>query len=130
MILTINDETLTGDLLNEIKIEVENELIKVKDLIASRVTAEVHTYNSKKPAYFKGLIEPTNAEKTLNGYKLKNRKDLIDVEQQIFVAYNAFQNNGYFILVDDEQAEDLEQEILVSSNTTVSFVKLTPLIGG
>lgn len=130
MELTLKDTTLTGDILNQIKIAVKNERTTVKDLIAARVEAEVKTYNDKLPEYFNGLIQPTNAEKTLNGFKLRNRKQTIDIEKQVLIAWDAFQKNGYFILIDEEQVEDLEQEVLVSKTTEISFVKLTQLVGG
>ena len=130
MILTIKDATFSGDILNEIEIAVQNERTTVKDLIAARVTAEVKSYNEKLPEYFKGLIQPSEAEKTLNGFKLKRREKKIDVEKQIWTALDAFQKNGYFILIDDKQAEDLDQEVLVGADTDISFVKLTQLVGG
>lgn len=129
MTITVRDEALSGEILNEIRLDVKSEHIRVKDIIAARVESEVNAYNAKLPDYFKGLIKPTEAEETLNGYKLKERKP-IDVEQQVFVAYDAFQKNGYFVLVDDQQVDDLEQEVRVSPETGISFVKLTPLIGG
>ncbi|WP_405396177.1 hypothetical protein [Maribacter sp. Asnod2-G09] len=130
MLLTIKDATFTGDILNQIEIAVKNERTTVKELISARVEFEVNTYNEKLPEYFKGLIQPSEAEKTLNGFKLKNRGKQIDVEKQILVALDAFQKNGYFILIDNKQAEDLEQEVLVSKTTEIAFVKLTQLVGG
>lgn len=130
MILTIKDATFSGDILNEIEIAVQNERTTVKDLIAARVTSEVKSYNEKLPEYFKGLIQPSEAEKTLNGFRLKRREKKIDVEKQIWTALDAFQKNGYFILIDNQQAEDLDQEVLVSKTTEISFVKLTQLVGG
>ena len=130
MTFTINDETLSGDILNQITIAIKNERITVKELIAARVATEVNNYNEKLPEYFKGLVKPSEAEKTLNGFKLKKSKSKIDIEKQTFIALNAFQNNGFFVLVDDKQVEDLEQEILINASTTVSFIKLTPLVGG
>lgn len=130
MELILKDITFTGDILNQIKIAVANEKTTVKDLIAARVEAEVEAYNNKLPEYFNGLIQPTNAEKTLNGFKLRDRKQKIDVEKQVLIAYDAFQKNGYFILIDDQQAGDLEQEVLVNKSTEINFVKLTQLVGG
>jgi len=130
MELILKDTTLTGDILNQIKIAVENERTTVKDLISARVEAEVKAYNDKLPEYFNGLIQPTDAEKTLNGFKLKNKKRQIDVEKQILIAWDAFQKNGYFILIDEQQAESLEQEVLVSPSTEINFIKLTQLVGG
>jgi len=127
--ILIKDESATGKILNEIMIAVENELTTVKEIIEARVYAEVEAYNQKLPEYFKGLVQPSDAERTLNGYKL-NAPRKIDPEKQVYVALDAFQKNGYFILIDDQQAETLEQEILVGADTSVSFVQLTPLVGG
>ena len=129
MKLLIKDETFTGDILNQIEIEVANELTTVKDIIAGRVTAEVERYNNKATEFFQGLIQPTDTEKALNGFKLK-KKRLIDAEKQVYVALNQFQNNGYFVLIDEVQAESLDQEVLVGKDTQVSFIKLTALVGG
>ncbi len=130
MKITIKDETLTGDVIDTIELNVADEQLTVKDIIAARVEAEVTLYNKKLPEYFKGLVKPTEAEKTLNGYKLKDRKRLVDIEKQVFVALDAFQKNGYFVLIDNNQAESLEQQVQIHQHTTISFVKLTPLVGG
>lgn len=129
MVLTITDETFTGKVLNELTIEFDTDLVSVKDIITMRVEKEVERYNQKLPEYFNGLIEPTDAEKTLNGYKLKANK-IIDAEKQVYIALNAFQKNGYFVLIDNMQCEALEQKVTIKQNTTISFIKLTPLVGG
>ncbi len=127
--ILIKDESATGKILNEIMIAIENELTTVKEIIEARVYAEVEAYNQKLPEYFNGLIQPSDTERTLNGFKLRTPRK-IDPEKQAYVALDAFQKNGYFILIDDQQAETLEQEILVGADTSVSFVQLTPLVGG
>lgn len=127
--LTIHDETATGKILNQLLLEVQNEITTVREIIKARVYQEVEAYNERLPEYFNGLIQPTDTERELNGYKLKTRRT-IDPEKQYYVALDAFQKNGYFVLVDNQQAEALDQEILVTDHTTVSFVKLTPLVGG
>ena len=101
----------------------------VRDLITKRVSIEIDNYNKRLPQYFNGLIEPKEAERTLNGYKLKP-KQLIDVEKQVYIALDAFQKNGFFVLVDNEQLEELEQQVVLKSTSKISFVKLTPLVGG
>lgn len=129
MIITVKDESISGDILNEIAIAVKSETITIRDLIAARVEAEVNGYNKRLPEYFKGLVQPSDTEKTLNGFRMK-KKQKIDIEKQVFVALDAFQRNGYIILVNDQQAQSLDQELLIGKETPVSFVKLTPLVGG
>jgi len=129
MILTIKDETFSGEVLNELQIELKSETVTVKEIIESRVSQEVRDYNIKSLDKFKGLIEPSNAEKQINGYKLKKGRKL-DAEKQIYVALDAFSKNGFFMLIDNLQAESLNQKVKISDKTLISFVKLTPLIGG
>lgn len=128
MNILISDEQLNGTITNQFEIEIENK-ISTKELIEKRVTHEVETYNKNLPDYYKGLVEPTEAERTLNGFKLKQKK-IIDVEKQIYLALAAFQKNGFFILVDNEQLEELEQIVELKINSKISFIKLIPLIGG
>jgi hypothetical protein len=129
MNIIILDEQLNGSITNQFEIEIENETISIQELIEKRVTQEVENYNNKLPEYYKGLVEPTDAEKTLNGFKLTKRQ-LIDTEKQVYVALEAFQKNSFFILVDNRQIEELNQEIKINKHSKISFVKLTPLIGG
>jgi hypothetical protein len=65
----------------------------------------------------------------LNGYRLKRRRQ-IDWEQQFEQALQAFAGNGFVLLVDDRQMDDLEAEIVVSPETMVTFLKLVALVGG
>lgn len=128
-LIRVIDENASGKILNDIRISLEHEIVTIKDIITARVISEVEEYNSKKPDYFLGLVQPTDAEKTLNGYKLTKKK-FIDPEKQVYIALNAFLTNGYFILIDDKQFCSLDDQVLVDKTTTVSFVKLTPLVGG
>lgn len=128
--ITIKDETAGGNILNEITIRIANERTTVREIIEARVTAEVQEYNEKLPLIYYGLVKPSESESELNGYRLRKKDSKIDPEQQIYTALNAFQKNGFFVLIDNLQAEHLDQEVLVNERTEVSFIKLTPLVGG
>jgi hypothetical protein len=127
--ISIRDENAAGNIIHEIPVSFSSELVAVKDIIQARVVAEVEEYNSRLPEHFYGLVRPTDAEQSLNGYRLKDRKK-IDAEKQCFTALDAFNKNAYFLLIDNIQAESLEQMVVVNNNTQVSFIKLTPLVGG
>jgi hypothetical protein len=75
------------------------------------------------------LVQPTEAERTLNGYRLRERRR-IDWQQQYDKALKAFQGNGFIILVDGRQLEELEDEIELRPDSQISFLKLVPLVGG
>lgn len=127
--ITFKDETATGKVLNELPVEVKAEVLTAKDIIIARVTTEVNAYNEKLPEYFQGLIQPTDAEQVLNGYRLKERRK-IDPEKQAYIALDAFQHNAFFMLIDNRQVSELDEEVVLNNNSIVSFVKLTPLVGG
>src|ERR1051325_7932375 len=127
--LTIHDETTSGQKTNTFTLDCLTERMTVRELIRARIYQEVQDYNQKEPEYFRGLIEPTNAERVLNGYKLKTRRK-IDWEEQFKRALEAYERNGFFVLVGNKQAENLDEEFQVKVDTEVSFVKLVPLVGG
>ena len=130
--LMIRDETAAGVPVNEFPLEFPSERITVRELIRERVYQEVTEYNfrsRREGGLFRGLVQPTDTERTLNGFKVPKDRD-IDWEAQFARAIDAFGQNGFFILVDDRQAEALDEAIVISPSTQVSFVKLTPLVGG
>jgi hypothetical protein len=128
MTITIKDESLSGTMLNEMQLIFESTTVTVEDIIRSRVAQEVEKYNAKHEQYtFNGLVKPSENEIVLNGVRQKN---VIDVEKQIYVALNAFQNNAFFLLVDNKQCSDLNELVPLTSHTTISFIKLTQLVGG
>ena len=127
--LTIRDETTSGETLQEFTLDVLTERLTVDELIRSRVYQEVKDFNARQPTEFKGLVQPTDAERTLNGYRLRQKRQ-IDWKSQYQRALAAFRAGQILILVDDHQLATLSEEIMVTPTTRVSFLRLTPLVGG
>lgn len=132
--VTVRDESLSGESYHELPLEFPSERITVRELIRERVYQEVQDYNRRTDNQnFRGLVQPTDAERVLNGgrpeFKLKERRQ-IDWKPQFEKALEAFEKNGFFILVDERQVETLDEELVVRNQSTISFVKLTPLVGG
>lgn len=128
--MIIVDETIGGNRVHTFTIESLEEKLTVREIIRARIWQEVHEYNAQKQlAVFQGLIQPTAAERRLNGEKAASFKP-IDWEKQYETALQAFQTNGFFILIGDRQAESLDEVFTIQAETEVSFVKFTPLVGG
>jgi hypothetical protein len=132
--LTIRDETTSGVVYGERPLEFSTERITVRDLIRERVYQEVQDFNRDQgERVFRGLVQPSGAERVLNGkqteFRLKEHRQ-IEWKPQFEKAIDAFDRNGFFILIDDRQAESLDQEFVIGHGTVVSFVRLTPLVGG
>ena len=127
--LTILDETPSGESFTARRLEIASESITVRELIRRRVREEVEEFNRKQSDVFHGLVQPTETEQVLNGYRLKARRQL-SWENQYEKALNAFEKNGFFMIVDGHQMEALDEVIPLRETSEVHFVKLVPLIGG
>ncbi|MHC4956150.1 MAG: hypothetical protein ACYTGZ_20085 [Planctomycetota bacterium] len=127
--ITVRDETASGNLNQEFTLELMASTVDVREIIRSRVYQEVQDFNRKRPALFRGLVQPTEAERELNGYRVKKARK-VNWETQFNKAIEAFQGNGFLLLVDDRQLTDLDEEVKIGVDTRVSFVKLIPLVGG
>jgi hypothetical protein len=127
--VTFYDETTAGDRTPGLTLEFITARVTARELIRRRVYEEVQEYNLSTPEYFRGLVQPTDAERVLNGYKLRQRRKL-NWEEQYERAVEAFRQNGFVMLVDDHQVEELDEEVDLRLDTEVSFLKLIPLVGG
>jgi hypothetical protein len=130
----VRDETAAGHVFHELPLEFPMERVSVRGLIRERVYQEVQDYNQQQnESVFRGLVQPTDAERILNGnrteYRLPKHRQ-IDWKPQFENAVEAFGKNGFLVLIDDKQAESLDQEFVIGHGTQVSFVKLTLLVGG
>ena len=129
--LNVTDEAMFGltHPSYEIILNFPNNHISVRELIETRVRQEVENYNAKQPEVFNMLVQPALAERVLNGFKLKQKKP-ISWREQYEKAVEAFERNGFIILVDELQVDGLNQIFEITPETNVSFLKLVPLVGG
>ncbi|BDD11688.1 hypothetical protein FUAX_41200 (plasmid) [Fulvitalea axinellae] len=127
MRVTIKDENLSGIGIQEQTFEFDAEEVTVKDIITERVKREVALKNDSNNVHHNRLIQPEKKESLLNGPK---GKKYLDAEKQVYVALDAYQKNGFFILVDNVQPESLETLVKLKPDTVVTFIKLVSLVGG
>ena len=79
--LTIRDEELTGKTIHEFSLDFLTEHVTVRELIRSRVYQEVKDHNFRQyQTKFRGLVNPTDAERTLNGFRDCCRTDFLTAE--------------------------------------------------
>lgn len=110
-------------------LRLASERVTARDLIRRRVEQEVAAFNAAKDDVFQGLVQPSGAERVLNGFRLKQRR-VLDPEKQVEAALAAFAGNGFVLLFDDRQLDDLDEEVVVTDDSTAVFLKLLPLVGG
>ena len=127
--LTIIDQTTFDGGVHTLTLDFLMETTTVREIIRSRVYEEVHHYNVRSNDVFRGLVQPTDAEVTLNGFRLRKQRQ-IDWEAQYERALEAFVTNGFLLLIDDRQVDDLDEVIELRQDTAVHFLRLVPLVGG
>lgn len=135
--IVVRDTSPSGKTLDQWPLELPAERITIRELIRSRVYQEVQDFNlrgttgdervlAERLAEYRGLVRP--AEPGTN--ELLKPRSLVDWKKQFDVACEAFQAGRILILVDDRQASELDEVVELRSGSTVSFLRLTLLVGG
>ena len=127
--VTILDKAASGEQFLTRQLEVTSERVTLRELICQRIRKEVDEFNREQSDVFSGLIQPTDTERVLNGYRLKSRRQL-NWEHQYEKALEAFEKNAFFVIVDGRQVEDVDEVIPLRASSEVHFLKLVPLVGG
>src|SRR5262245_35860556 len=118
--LLIRDETTAslGKPEHTFTVHVSGEKISLRDLIRLRVIQEFEKFNSQQPGVCRMLVQQNEAEKTLNGFKFHKPRP-VNPDTQYEKAIEAFEGNGFIVLVDDYQIESLETEIVFQPETSI-----------
>jgi CDP-diacylglycerol pyrophosphatase len=135
--ITLYDETTLGEKSPGLTLEISTKRITARELIRQRIDREVDDYHQNQSQPFQGLVQPSDSERLLNGYKLRTARKidqalptLRERVQQFELAIAAFTQNRFILLVNDVQVEDLDVELELDDDSIVCFLKLIPLVGG
>lgn len=130
--ITFLDETATGQVLHSWDVSVENETMTLQELIMLRVKEEIRRRTEASATmYFNIYQELTEAEQKLNPLKHdKIKREAPDPEAYGYRALDAFKRNAFFVLIGNKQVDNLQEVIDLRRENPISFVRLTPLVGG
>lgn len=124
-VLTVRDESLDRRHAFEWPLNVLEERMSVRELIRTRIFEEVDRYNAEHPHSYRGLIHPVAD----NGQRGRIDRQ-INQQKQFELACEAFCQGRIVILIGDVRADDLDEEFDVAPGTTVTFLRLTLIVGG
>ena len=132
--VSVVDETTTGERRDAWHLEIFEERLPLREVIRRRVFQEVAEYNARGSSRHLGLVAPTDAERALNGAEPHGARahepHRLVAEGQCTRALEAFGRNGFVVLVDDSQVDDLDAQVEIRAGTEITFLKLVPLVGG
>ena len=129
--VTIKDQSGAGKAAATMTLDGIDSCITVRDLIRTRVREEVARYNAAAAStdIFHGLVMPDGAEPTPDGFRMPRRRR-VDWEQQADKALQAFERNGFFVLVAGRQVTDPDEALELAPDTDIRFIRLVQLVGG
>jgi hypothetical protein len=110
-------------------LQVIEPVLTAREILRRRVFEEVSRFNARQGQIFHGLVQPTDTERVLNGYKLKKPRQL-DWHEQFERAVQAFDKRRFLLLVGERQVESLDEELMLGAHSEITFLKLVPLVGG
>src|SRR6185295_7997972 len=87
----------------------ESTSTTLRDIIRLRVQQEVERFNRSEITVFRGLLQPEETERLLNGAGPAHRK--LDWEKQYASALTAFGRNGFLVFVGEQQITELNERI-------------------
>ena len=123
----VRDQTTRGEVLAALEVQLASERVTVRELIRARVHEEVRSFNAG--AATRGLGELSAAERALNNVGAQRRQP-VDAERQTEVALEGFRRGQVLLLVDDRQVHDVDEQLVLSAASSVTFLRLVPLAGG
>ncbi|TDF81582.1 hypothetical protein [Pseudomonas sp. H9] len=126
--LTVRDESVSGETFDAFTLQFPSTTITVRQLIRERVHQEVllHEQTTSRQR----LVVPGHLEATLNSPRQSTEQAPVDWRKHVEVACQAFERNGFVVLLDEHQAEHLDEVLTIRHDSVASFIKLTPLVGG
>lgn len=127
---------------SNVAIDLLNEHLTVRELITQTVEEQVRDLlihrkldNEKARQILQRQYlteEEIQKQATSGVVKQPSKKphSYIDSAVQVNKAILAFDNGTFMIVVDGRQLEDLDEMIALSPSSKVTFVRMTPLVGG
>lgn len=116
----------------EYKLQVEAAGPTVRELITRRVKQETEEHNSEldRGRQFRGLVTaPPSVTSELNGWAGRKREGkAVETEVMTKIAIEAYESGDLVLLVDDQQAGELDSEVALTDGCLVLFRKQSPLV--
>jgi hypothetical protein len=109
--------------------------VALRSLIAHVVREEVGAFADRDgQRRFVRVLSPDDIREGVTAGKVdpggRPAAALVDLEQAVRTALQAFEDGLYYVFVDDRQVEDLDAAVAVRSETRIRFLRLVALAGG
>jgi hypothetical protein len=137
--MLLTDE-IGGEVYSVGEVRLHKPVITVRELIEVRVDLELEAHRDREAeARSRAMPGISARELQLNGADKALRPGIFRAcgagesparDQMIEAAEQGFLRNRFFVLLDDRQAEHLDDQLELDKTGEVTFLLLTPLQGG
>jgi hypothetical protein len=126
------DEMGDGEWLMELPLPLEDHRTTVRDLIRARVEHETGLHNAEldRGRQFRGLITaPPAVTSDINGFHDRKRTGKpVEPDVMLKIAFDAYERGDLVLTIDDEQAGEIDSEVVLADGSAVVFRKMVPLV--
>lgn len=119
MVLTIHDGAGAPAASSRL-LTLPTARMTARELIRQRVLHEVRQYNDSPTERFLALVKLSDEEFDMPD---TTERRLLDAERQVRRAFDSFRRNGFALVVDGTQVESLDQELLLSPDSQITFLR-------
>ncbi len=128
--------------LPPVAFDLLTETLTIRELIAHAVEEQIYELQIQQKLDTQSVQHILNrqylinaeiqAQAKLGAVKMPEPIEIrkIDVSRQIRKATEAFEKGVYVIVIDGEQADSLDQTVMLNPTSKITFLRLTPLVGG
>jgi hypothetical protein len=135
--LTISGKVLgkSQNLFTSWQMALSEPPLTLEELLTEIVTAEIQAFSDRQAerriTKVLGLVEieagVALGKISSGGSELEQ---VVDVQNAIENALQAFKDGFYLVFIDDKQQENLTAVVDLTANSELLFLRLTPLVGG
>ncbi len=109
--------------------------LRLRDLISHVVLEEVQAFQQRQEERrLARILSKSEIEQALVQGKVdmgeRDSRQKVDPQVAVETALQAFEDGLYYVFIDGEQVQSLDDEVTVRADTRVTFVRLVALAGG
>jgi hypothetical protein len=101
----------------------------LREILTRRIEEEAAAINAGDDAIRPLVVAPTEHERRINGEPSK-RLPKVDAARQLAAAIEAFQRTRILVVVGRRQVLDLDEQLTLTPDSEIRFIRLVPLVGG
>ena len=127
MNVLIRDESMNREMLQELSVVLPDDKITVRDLIRTRIRREFTASDAYESSQPESGNDVAVGNPSIHGAPVPTIP--VEWESELKKALDAFITNRLVILIDNRQVKSLDESIEINSETKISFLRLTFVMG-